>query len=192
MALRIQILKEATTSCSSPSSFCLRTCYKLRDGNELYLLIASGMGISVSLVLGSSWFKRIGIGAVINYPAKCLCINGHPDIYKFDLSFHKPWDVKPAISGGELSSHQAAFKSLTLMGHVKQVVQVFDPKRPYLTYYSKLIDQLQACIYTMIPAFIPLDEPRGNAVQPNGIKDDAGGQPGLDESGPQATYGRQQ
>ena len=80
--------------------FQLCTCYKLRDGNELHLLVARGMDVAVNLVLANSWFKRIG--AVIDNPAKCLRINGHPDMHKFDLSFHKPRDEKPAISGGEL------------------------------------------------------------------------------------------
>ena len=61
-----------------PVCFRLRTCHKLRDGNELHLLVASGTGVSVNLVLGNSWFKRIG--AVIDYPAKCLRIEGHPDM----------------------------------------------------------------------------------------------------------------
>ena len=72
------------------------------------------------------------------------------------------------------------------MDHVKQVIQVFDPRSPYLAYYSKLIDQLQNCTYTTVPACIRLDEPRGNAVQPNGIKDDARGRPDLDEGVSQA------
>ena len=45
------------------------------------------MGVAVNLVLGNSWCKKIG--AVIDYPAKYLRINGHPDMQKFDLRFHK-------------------------------------------------------------------------------------------------------
>ena len=44
-----------------PVCFRLRTCHKLRDGHELHLLVASGTGVSVNLVLGNSWFKRVGV-----------------------------------------------------------------------------------------------------------------------------------
>ena len=64
------------------------------------------------------------IGAVVDYPAKCLCIASHPDMQKFDLSFHRPRDVKPEISGEELASHQEAFKSLVLMCQAKTVMEV--------------------------------------------------------------------
>ena len=37
-----------------PVCFRLRTCHKLRDDNELHLLVASGTGVSVNLVLGNS------------------------------------------------------------------------------------------------------------------------------------------
>ena len=41
-----------------PVSFRLRTCYKLRDGNELHLSVASGMDVAIILVLDNSWFKK--------------------------------------------------------------------------------------------------------------------------------------
>ena len=91
-------------------------------------------------------------------------------MHKFDLFSQKLRDVKLAISGGELSSHQAAFKSLSPMDHVKQVIQVFDPETPDVTYHFKLVDQFQICTYSTISAFIPINEPRGNAVQYNTIQ----------------------
>ena len=41
-----------------PVSFRLRTCYKLRDDNELHLSVASGMDMAIILVLDNSWFKK--------------------------------------------------------------------------------------------------------------------------------------
>ena len=82
------------------------------------------------------------------------------DMQKFDLSFHKPRDVKFAISGGELCSHQAAFNSLTLMGQMKQVMQIYDRGSPYLAHYSQLIDVLHKCTYSSLPVFIQLNEPK--------------------------------
>ena len=96
-----------------PVCFRLRTCHKLRDGNELHLLVVRGTDVSVNFVLGNSWLKMIG--AVVDYPAKCLCIAGHPNMQKFSLSFHRPREVKPEISGGDVWYHQAASKSLALM-----------------------------------------------------------------------------
>ena len=81
--------------------------------------------------------------------------------------------MKPAISGEELSSRQAAFNSLTLMGHMKQDIQVYGSGSPYLAYYSKLVGELHSCTYITVPALIQLSEPSDNAVQPNGMKDSA-------------------
>ena len=135
-----------------PVCFRLRTCHKLRDGNELHLLVASGTGVSVNFVLGNSWLKMIG--AVIDYPAMCLHIAGHPDTQKFNLSFHRPKEVKPEISGGDLVSHQAAFKSLALMCQVKKVMEIYDKGSRYLNYFTTLTDKLRVCTYTTVPAFI--------------------------------------
>ena len=97
--------------------------------------------------------------------------------------------MKPETSGGDLASHQAAFKSLALMSQVKTVMEVYDNESRYLTYYTTLIDSLRGCTYATVPAFIQSNAPRGNGghgAQLNGTMDNVGGQPGPDVVGPQA------
>ena len=163
-----------------PVCFRLRTCHNLRDGNELHLLVASGTGVSVNFVLGNSWFEMIG--AVIDYSSKCLRIAGYPDMQKFNLSFHRPREVKPEISGGDLASHEAAFKSLPLMCQVKKVIEVYDKRSQYLTYFTTLLHKLRVCTYVTVPAFIQSNAPSGNGdhnAQLSGTMGNAEGHPDL-------------
>jgi hypothetical protein len=41
-----------------PVAFCLRTCYILRDGKELHIMVGLGLDVAVNCIISNARMKR--------------------------------------------------------------------------------------------------------------------------------------
>ena len=145
-----------------PIAFRIKTVYKLRNGNELHLMVGLGAHVSVNFIISNAWLKQIG--GVIDYGAHALRIPLHSDMKRFEVTYHHPKKSVPQISGGNIHAHTAAFKDLPMMSSFLRVMRALDKESPYLGYATNLVQQLQKSSLSSIPAHIGNIEPERVAV----------------------------
>ena len=142
-----------------PVAFRLRTCYTLRDGKELHIMVGLGFDVAVNFIISNAWLKKIG--AVIDYGANSLRIPTHTDLKKFPIGYYQPRNTPPKITGGNLATHKAAFQSLPIMTNLLKVINAVDSASPYVGYFTKLIKTLEKSTLATIPALISIDDTGG-------------------------------
>lgn len=98
---------------------------------------------------------------MIDYGSDCLRIPNHTDLKRFDITYYQPRNTPPKITGGNLASHKAAFKSLPIMANLLKVIKAVDKASLYIGYFTKLINALKKSTLATIPANISVDKADG-------------------------------
>ena len=140
-------------------AFRLRTCYTLRNGKELHIMVGLGADVAVDFIISNAWMKKIG--AVIDYGSDCLRIPTHTDLKRFPIQYYPPKNTPPKITGGNLAAHRVAFENLPMMANLLKVIKASDKESPYIGYFTNLIRVLYKSTLSTIPALISIDNSDG-------------------------------